>query len=217
MTSGRRTSGPADASRFAAVVIAGGRKKIYPGRCGAFPQGTPVHFEVQGWPHLDGRSSPPRLDWACWLFSDPVLPAGRTPLPPGSAGPRLWSCAAPQRGDRAHERLKGDRRRLGYVVHCLGAAHSGASAHEGSACDLGGSDERIDMEWHHRVWRGTALELVEQSRRLVRVTTANGCFMASRPTDTASGLLVIEGSCGRHTRLGAKLTPSRRGLSSTMR
>jgi hypothetical protein len=84
---------------------------------------------------------------------------------------------------------------------CPGAAHV-AGSRIGGVCDLEGSVERIDMGWNHRVWRGTALELVEQSRRLVRVTTANGCFMAPRPTDTASGLLVIEGSCGRHTRLG---------------
>jgi hypothetical protein len=48
----------------------------------------------------------------------------------------------------------------------------------------------------------------------VRVTTANGCFMAPRPTDAASGLLVINESCGRHTRLAAKLTSSRWVLSS---
>ena len=85
----------------------------------------------------------------------------------------------------------------------------------GGACDLEGSGERIDMGWNHRVWSGTALELLEKSRRLVRVTTANGCFMAPRPADTASGLLVIDGSCGRRTRLGQKLTPSGRPMSST--
>ena len=59
------------------------------------------------------------------------------------------------------------------------AAHV-AGSHRGGARDLEGSGERIDMGWHHRVWRGTAPELLEQSRRLVRVTTANGCFMALR-------------------------------------
>ena len=55
------------------------------------------------------------------------------------------------------------------------------------------------------------------SRWQVRVTTANGCFMALRPTDTASGLLAMHRSCGRHTRLDAKLTLSRRVMSSEKR
>ena len=47
----------------------------------------------------------------------------------------------------------------------------------------------------------------------VRVTTANGCFAAQRPPDTASGLLAMLRSCGRHTRLGTQLTPSPSMLS----
>lgn len=47
----------------------------------------------------------------------------------------------------------------------------------------------------------------------VRVTTANGCFAAQRPPDTASGLLAMLRSCGRHTRLGMQLTPSPSMLS----
>ena len=69
--------------------------------------------------------------------------------------PRLYM------GDKTHGRLKGDRRRLGQVMCCPGAAHV-AGSHTGGACDLEGSVERIDMGWNHRVWRGTALALEEQ-------------------------------------------------------
>lgn len=138
------------------LTAAGGRKNDYPGECRAFPQGTPAHFKVHGTGISSDADCHPGWPGVVGLFIDPVLPAGRTPLPPGSAGPRLQPGAAPQRGDKAHGRLEGGRRRLGLVMRSRRAAHV-AGSHIGGACDLEGSGERIDMGWHHRVWRGTAL------------------------------------------------------------
>jgi len=85
------------------------------------------------------------------------FPLEELPYHRGERGRVIQPGAAPQRGDKAHGRLKGGRRRLGLVMRGRRAAHV-AGSHTGGVCDFEGSDERIDMEWHHRVGRGTALE-----------------------------------------------------------
>ena len=201
---GRRFQG------FQPARAAGGLKNNYPGKCGAFLQGTPAHFKVQACAHLDGCGSPP-VSTGIRLGSSVTrcFPLEEPPYHQGARGRRLGSGAAPQRGDKAHGRLKGGRRRLGYVMRGSKAAHV-AGERIGSACDLEGSDERIDRG---RASPRLARHGSQKEPGQVRVTTANGCFMTPRPTDTASGLLVIDGSCGRHTRLDAKLTSSRWVLS----
>jgi hypothetical protein len=124
---------------------AGGLKKNYPGKCGAFLQGTPAHFRVQGlrtsrWMCLAPQAG---LGFA-WVLQGPD--ASRWKGPPTTRGhgavvsDRVLRL---NRGDKAHGRLEGDRRRLGYVMRGSKAAHV-AGERIGSACGLEGSDERID-------------------------------------------------------------------------
>jgi hypothetical protein len=180
-----------------------------------FCRAPPRTSECKACAHLDGCAWPPRLDWdSLGFFSDPMLPVGRAPLPPGGTGPssRIGCCAST--GATKHT---GASRAIdeGSGMSCVAARQrtSQASASAAPAASKGPMNGSMG-EGLHRVLRGTALG---RSRGQVRVTTANGCFMAPRPTDAASGLLVINESCGRHTRLDAKLTSSRWVLSSGRR
>ncbi len=95
--------------------------------------------------HLDGRARPP--GWTGIRLGSSVtrcFPLEGPPYHQGARGHRLGSGAAPQRGDKAHGRLEGGRRRLGYVMTPpRGGAHR-RRPHVGSACDLEGVDDWID-------------------------------------------------------------------------
>jgi hypothetical protein len=174
-TAGRRFQGlqPARA--------AGGLKNDYPGKCGAFLQGTPVHFKVQGLRTSRWMRHAPqtRLGFA-WVLQVPDAPVGRAPLPPGGTGPssRIGCCAS-MRGDKAHGRLEGGRRWLGYVM----TPHSGG-VHRRQGCTSAaqatskGPMNGSTGKWLHRGLRGTARELLEVLQR-----SRGGC--GSRPLTAA--------------------------------
>jgi len=171
------------------LTAAGGRKKNCPGGYCAFLHSTSVHSKVQGTGASMGVGCLPVPTGTSLGESMTRFFPLDAPLPPGSAGPCLGSRAAPQRGDKARDRLKGGRQRLGYVRGCAGqprvslarTRRHGRRSQVRRTDRWGGNSPRLAR--HGSAW----------SRVQVRVTTANGCFMAQRPTDAASGLLGLDG------------------------
>ncbi len=164
-TAGRRFQGlqPARA--------AGGLKNDYPGKCGAFLQGTPVHFKVQGLRTSRWMRHAPQTHLGfAWVLQVPDAPVGRAPLPPGGTGPssRIGCCAS-MRGDKAHGRLEGGRRWLGYVM----TPHSGGVHRRQGCTSAAQATSKGPMNGStgkglHRGLRGTARELLETLEILER-------------------------------------------------
>ena len=171
------------------LTAAGGRKKNCPGGYCAFLHSTSVHSKVQG----TGAS----------------MGAGCLPVPTGtSLGESMTRCfpldAPYHQGVRGHV--------LGRVPHLRGATrHAIASraVDNGSGMYVAAQGQpRVSLARTRRHgrrsqvrgtdrWGGNSPRLARHgsawSRVQVRVTTANGCFMAQRPTDAASGLLGLDG------------------------
>jgi hypothetical protein len=138
------------------LTAAGGRKKNCPGGYCAFLHSTSVHSKVQGTGASMGVGCLPVPTGTSLGESMTRFFPLDAPLPPGSAGPCLGSRAAPQRGDKARDRLKGGRQRLGHVRGGAGAASCVAGAHKAAPATKSGPKDRSMGEGTRRVLRGTA-------------------------------------------------------------
>jgi len=127
----RRAIRPADlhaGRRFQGLQprrAAGGRKNIYPGRRGAFPQGTPVHFDVQGTGISQDADRLPGLTGLTGLFIDPLLPVGRPPYHRGARGRVLVVCCASE--GRQRTRAPQGRSTKARVCHDAAVRHRTAT------------------------------------------------------------------------------------------